>query len=373
MGLAISSVEHAIRQAVARIDTAEREQLAVVSRLDTAAEQLAADQARAAERLKHVEEVAGPRSAEALRLIEETLGRVSSQLAEDQVRLTRLEAADDPATLIEEVVTRLGQRMADAEARTGEALAGLKDSLVQLDQRMNAADRSVRSDMDQRLGALGDELAQRVEAARTEIAERLATSARSRSRLALARWPTRSPPSSSARPGPSSAWAARCSAGRDPEPPRAERRATERRGHRAGRRRDRPHRRRRGEPARDHRPGCTPRRWSGSAPRSAASPNGSPTGSSSPSAARPRPSTTSASRSPRSPSASSSATSAPPATSPSACARARNAPRGSWSRPGVGSTLDRSRASRSRASRRWRRNPGPTRLWPCPRRPKRRW
>ena len=72
------------------------------------------------------------------------------------------------------MVSQLAQRLADAEARTGEALESLRDSLAQLDQRMYAADGSVRGDMDSRLTSLADQLSRRVEDARTEIAERLA-------------------------------------------------------------------------------------------------------------------------------------------------------------------------------------------------------
>ncbi|WP_372785796.1 peptidoglycan-binding protein [Phenylobacterium sp.] len=186
-GLAISGVEHSVRHAMARLETAEREQLAVASRQDAAAEKLAAEQAAAAERLRRMEEeVSGPRSTEALRALENAISRVAGQvvdgeerrregLATLEARLAAAEAGDDPKVLIEEVVTRLGQRMADAEARTGEALESLRDSLVQLDQRMHAADGSVRSDMDRRLEALADQLTQRVEEARAEIADRLAS------------------------------------------------------------------------------------------------------------------------------------------------------------------------------------------------------
>jgi len=184
-GLAISGVEHSVRHAIARIDTAEREQLAAVTRIDSAAERLVAEQAAAAERLRRIEEVSGPRSAEAIRALEETVSRVAGQVSEGdarnretlaglEARLAAAEAAEDPKVLIEEVVARLGGRMAEAEARTSEALEGLRESLVQLDQRMNAADRSVRGDMDHRLQGLAEDLTRRVETARSEIAERLA-------------------------------------------------------------------------------------------------------------------------------------------------------------------------------------------------------
>ncbi|THD64752.1 peptidoglycan-binding protein [Phenylobacterium sp.] len=187
-GLAISGVEHSVRHAMARIETAEREHLAVATRFDAAAEQLAAEQARASERMRRVEhELSGPRSAEAIKALEESMARVSSQTLESEerarsglagleARLAHIEAGEDPAAVIDEAVARLGARLAEAEARTGDALEGLRDSLGQLDQRMYAADRSVRGDTDQRLTALADELSKRVEDARGEIAERLAAS-----------------------------------------------------------------------------------------------------------------------------------------------------------------------------------------------------
>jgi localization factor PodJL len=185
-GLAISGVEHSVRHAMARIETAEREHMAVATRFDAAAEHLAAEQARASDRLRWMEdELSGPRSAEALKILEDQITRVGGDLtdgearsratlADLEARLANVEAGEDPAAVIEEAVSRLAQRLADAEGRTGEALEGLRDSLAQLDQRMYAADSSVRGDMESRLTALADQLSQRVEAARNEVAERLA-------------------------------------------------------------------------------------------------------------------------------------------------------------------------------------------------------
>jgi localization factor PodJL len=185
-GLAISGVEHSVRHAMARIETAEREHMAVATRFDAAAEQLAAEQARASERMRMVEaEMIGPRSAAAVKALEDSVTRVAGEVFESDARsratlasleerLARAEG-EDPAAVIDEVVSRLGQRLADAESRTGEALESLRDSLTQLDQRMYAADGSVRGDLDNRLEALADQLTRRVEDARTEIAERLAS------------------------------------------------------------------------------------------------------------------------------------------------------------------------------------------------------
>ena len=162
-GLAISGVEHSVRHAMARIETAEREQMAVATRVNAAAEQLEAEQARAGERLRRLEnEPAGPRSAEAIRLLE-------ARMAHAEVV-----GGADPEVLLAEVMARLGQRLGDAEARTGEALESLKGSLAALDRRIGAADGGASPDLQQRLEALADQLTRRVEDVRTELAERLA-------------------------------------------------------------------------------------------------------------------------------------------------------------------------------------------------------
>jgi localization factor PodJL len=160
-GLAIAGVEHSVRHAMARIETAEREQIAVATRFDAAAERLEAEQARAAERLRQIE-TEGPRSLAAIQALEG--------------RLTRAEAAGpDPAELIEDVVTRLGERLADAESRTSAALESLRGSLAELDDRLRASGGGVRAEFEQRLEDLAQDLTHRIEDARGEIAARLAT------------------------------------------------------------------------------------------------------------------------------------------------------------------------------------------------------
>ena len=156
-GLAISGIEHSVRYAVARIETAEREHVGIATRFDAAAERLEAEQARASERLKRIE-FEGPRSTEALRAIE--------------ARLVDVERAPDPAVLIEDVVERLGGRLAAAEARTGEALESLRESLVDLDGRLQG-EGDDRAKLEQRLEGLAEQLTRRVEDARAEMAEQL--------------------------------------------------------------------------------------------------------------------------------------------------------------------------------------------------------
>ena len=174
-GLAISGVEHSVRHAMARIETAEREHMAVATRFDAAAERLEAEQARAAERLRRIEsEPAGPRSAEAMRLLEARMAH------------TEAVAGGDPEALMAQVVARLGQRLGDAEARTSEALESLKGSLAALDRRIGAADGVASPDLEQRLEALADQLTQRVEEVRTQVAERLAATGSGQVEIRLA-------------------------------------------------------------------------------------------------------------------------------------------------------------------------------------------
>ena len=187
-GLAISGVEHSVRHAVARIESAERETMAYAARHDGAAERFETEQARLGERLRRMEtEAAGPRSVEALKALEQSVSRVAGHLYEGETRtretmsglearIARAEALSggDADAMIEEVVNRLGQRLADAEGRTTEALESLRGSLAELDRRVAVGGGS--AEFDQRLEALAEQLTRRVEDTRAEIAERLANS-----------------------------------------------------------------------------------------------------------------------------------------------------------------------------------------------------
>jgi len=147
-GLAITGVEHSVRQAVARIEAAERQGLAVSARIEGMADRLDQDPLR---------EAAGPRSAEAMRAV---YG----------------DAAEPPAALVDEVVERLSQRLARAEARTSEAVEGLRGALIALEGRLRSVEGGSGVDLDHRLEALAAELGARVEAARAEAVARLQAS-----------------------------------------------------------------------------------------------------------------------------------------------------------------------------------------------------
>jgi len=186
-GLAIGGVEHSVREAVARIEAGERDHVAVAARFEGAVSEVADTQARLAERIRRIEsEAAGPRSAEALRSLERALGKVANHLYEGEnrtralietveARVERVEGQDitapvDAEKLIEAVVDRVGERLAQAEARTASALEGLRDSFAALDARLNAVEGEGGG---QRFEQLAANLTARVEASRADIAEKL--------------------------------------------------------------------------------------------------------------------------------------------------------------------------------------------------------
>ncbi|WP_337188492.1 hypothetical protein [Phenylobacterium sp.] len=152
-GLAINGVEHSVRQALARIEAAEREQQASAARLEGLLAEASAEQGYNGDRIRRLEAEAGPRSAEALRLIETRLARVQ------------------PEAVVETVLERLGDRLSTAEARTAAALDDLKRSLATLDRRLGAVEHE--ADPEPRFAALAETLGRRVDAVRAEVAERL--------------------------------------------------------------------------------------------------------------------------------------------------------------------------------------------------------
>ncbi|WP_354068528.1 peptidoglycan-binding protein [Caulobacter sp. 1776] len=188
---AISGIDHSVRDALTRLGQSEREQIAVAARFEGAVDELKTEQARAVERVRRIEtEAAGPRSAEALRALEGALGKVASHLYDGEARtreaIAALEARineqsatpQDPAALVDAVVARLGERLEAAETRTSEALRELGSSFSALDSRLGAVEgANPAAGVQERLDTLAATLAQRMEAARVEMAAKLRESA----------------------------------------------------------------------------------------------------------------------------------------------------------------------------------------------------
>ena len=188
-GLAITGVEHSVRDAVSRIESAEREQVAIASRFEGAVQEARGGQAHIAERLRKVEaEAAGPRSAEALRALEQALGRVANHLYEGESRtrqtlmalrerVEKAEAGGSGPTVqaIEDVAHRVGERLSEAESAAAQALESLRASFAGIEGRVDAVEKSGLPGIDQKLEHIAASLTTQVEAARGELTQTLQT------------------------------------------------------------------------------------------------------------------------------------------------------------------------------------------------------
>jgi len=191
--LAISGIDQSVRGVIGRIDAAERENISVAARFEGAVDELKTEQTRSAERLRRVEQEAhGPRSAEALKALEQALGKVASHLydgeartrsavAEVEARVARMESESgqghnqppiDTAEIVDAVVGRIGERLENAESRTADAIVTLGASFSALDGRLSAVEQSGGA-ADRRLEELAANLSRRMEAARVEMAQKL--------------------------------------------------------------------------------------------------------------------------------------------------------------------------------------------------------
>ncbi|MBP7705433.1 MAG: SEL1-like repeat protein [Caulobacter sp.] len=188
--LAITGIDQSVRGALARLEAAEREQIAVAARFEGAVEDIRTDHGGFGERLRKIElESSGPRSAEALRSLEGMLGKVAGQFYDGEARTREAVAAiearvaeiekSDPANLVEAVAARVADRLVEAESRTTDALRDLGSSFVALDRRLRAVESGGGSGAE-RLEALAADLTRRMEATRAELGEKLAASATAR-------------------------------------------------------------------------------------------------------------------------------------------------------------------------------------------------
>ncbi len=196
--LAISGVDQAVARLLARLEANERDQLATADRLERVSEDLRDNQERAYDRLRDVERHANsPRSVEAMRGIEEALGKIAGQVLEADTRhradvtraredlvevgrrLDRVEDRREPDTagLVDGVVARISERLEQAEARTSGAIRTLESSLIHLDERLKSTETRLDADRETRFEKLAGDLSQRVEEARSELVRRFDTAA----------------------------------------------------------------------------------------------------------------------------------------------------------------------------------------------------
>ncbi|MBX3480197.1 MAG: SEL1-like repeat protein [Caulobacter sp.] len=190
--LAISGIDQSVRGALSRLEGAEREQNSVAARFEGAVDELKTEQARALERLRRIEaEAAGPRSADALKALEGSVGKVAGHVYDAEARtrdalaamegkIAAIEAAaatpvempelPDAGILADEVVARVAGRLETAEARTNEAIRDLGFSFVKLDGRLRKIEGA---DNTAALQTLSHTLNNRLEDVRREMAQSL--------------------------------------------------------------------------------------------------------------------------------------------------------------------------------------------------------
>ena len=189
--LAISGIDQSVMGVLSRIEGVERDRNAVAARFDTDLDEVKAAQAKVADRLRRISEEDGAR-VEAMRALEGALGKIAEKLYDTDAktkaaledvsrdvahavrRVDRVESRveAEPATaLVDSVVARIGERLAEAESKTAAAMQALETSFAGLDQRLKATE--VNHDEQSRFEKLAAELSEKVEANRHDLTERL--------------------------------------------------------------------------------------------------------------------------------------------------------------------------------------------------------
>ena len=198
--LAISGIDQTVLGLLSRLETSEREHIQVAARFEGALQEIGDHQTGADERLARAEEAAAqPRSIEALRALETALGKVAAHLYDSETRtreslgemraeltgltdqVDRLAQADAPApqAMIDGVVSRIVQRLEEAEARTTSVVQGLETTVGDMEQRLQAAE--ARSELPElKLEQLAQELSRNFETAREELSVKIEHAASSR-------------------------------------------------------------------------------------------------------------------------------------------------------------------------------------------------
>ncbi len=181
---ALANIDQSVRDALQRLDAADREQTQVAARFEGLADEIKTEQGRAAERVRRLEaDASNPQSAEAVHALEDALGKLAGRLYEGETQTqeaiadlqNRIEqSASEPmdvASLVEAVVSRVGERLEAAQTRTDAVLRDLGGSFVALDRRLKTVEAG--GDLEQRFARLSADLALKMEASRLEMAAKL--------------------------------------------------------------------------------------------------------------------------------------------------------------------------------------------------------
>ncbi|WP_427789640.1 SEL1-like repeat protein [Brevundimonas diminuta] len=188
--LAIQGIDQAVAGLVRRLEKQDEAEVAKARRIDDIAEELREGHRR----LRRLEQDAGTEAREGLDKLDAALTAVSTRLydmderqragvSELRDRIEAVEKAAGPGAGTA-LLTQVGARLDDAQARTSEALKALEQSFAALDRRMDDVERRIEpahrhereADPDaeaSRLERLAEDLTRQVETSRTEMIRRL--------------------------------------------------------------------------------------------------------------------------------------------------------------------------------------------------------
>jgi localization factor PodJL len=192
--LAISGIDQQVMGVLSRIEGVERDRNAVAARIEGDLDAVKVGQETVNERLRRLTDEDGPR-LEAMRAFEAALGKIAEKVYDTEGRtrailnevredvsnaarrIDRIDARLDgepSQPLIEAVVARVGERLVEAESRTTQAMQRLEASFAGLDARLKSTEAAAdENSPERRFERLAAELAEKVEASRAELTERL--------------------------------------------------------------------------------------------------------------------------------------------------------------------------------------------------------
>ncbi len=207
--LAISGIDQSVMGVLSRMEGIERDQTSIGAHFEGSVDEVRAAQTRLADRLRKIEAEDGPKT-EALKALEASLGKVAAQIYEGESRargaisevrqdlsglsrrIDRLDVeiagkadAGDPYTsgsVIDTVISRVAERIEQAESRTSAAVQALETSFAGLDARLKSTETRLDPEVDEdspehRFQKLAAELQEKVEAQRAEMAEHMRAAA----------------------------------------------------------------------------------------------------------------------------------------------------------------------------------------------------
>lgn len=180
--LAIQGIDQAVAGLVRRLEKQDEAEAAKARRIDDIAEELREGHRR----LRRLEQDAGTEAREGLEKLDAALTAVSTRLYDmDERQRAGVSELRDRIEAIEKtagpgagtsLLSQMGERLDDAQARTSEALKGLERSFAALDLRMRDAERRIEPDHAReasRFEKLAEGLTRQVETSRAEMIRRL--------------------------------------------------------------------------------------------------------------------------------------------------------------------------------------------------------